>query len=116
MYTIYVKIFIRVLKPQSTYGGHRGKVEIGGVYLPSQLKRIHQNLVRDGRYSEREWVCTVHPPPSPGWANFSMYARKWPLTLFVLYGVEQQEQHDYCFFLNFITKKFFERYTFYGSR
>jgi hypothetical protein len=27
--------------------------EIGGVYLPSQLERVHQNyLARDGRWSE----------------------------------------------------------------
>jgi hypothetical protein len=31
---------------------HRGRDEIGGVYLPSQLERTMQ-LVRDGKYSER---------------------------------------------------------------
>ncbi len=37
---------------QSTY---RGRVDIGGVYLPFQLERIHHNFVpvRDFRYSER---------------------------------------------------------------
>ncbi len=46
-----------VFPPQSTY---RGRVEIGGVHLPSQLERIHHNLVRDGRNSERG--VGMHPP------------------------------------------------------
>jgi hypothetical protein len=40
-------------QPQSTY---RGRDEIGGVYLPSQLRSVHYNFVLDGRYSERGWV------------------------------------------------------------
>jgi hypothetical protein len=56
--------------------------------MPSQLERTPQ--LSNGRYSERGWVCTVHLPPSPGWANFfhhdGMYARKWQLPLCV-YGV-----------------------------
>jgi hypothetical protein len=54
------------LSSQSTYGG---RVEIGGVYLPSQLERSPTTLYvmvdkvkGDGRA----------PPPSPDWANFVM--------------------------------------------
>jgi hypothetical protein len=44
-------------RAQSTY---RNRVEIRGVYLPSQLERTH-NFVCDGRYSENGgWACTPH--------------------------------------------------------
>ncbi len=39
-----------MVKTQSTF---RGRVEIRGVYLPSQLERMHHNGVRDDKYSER---------------------------------------------------------------
>ncbi len=42
--------------PQSTY---RGRVEIGEVYLPSQLERTHYNFVRDGRYFERLYFTVI---------------------------------------------------------
>ncbi len=75
-------------KAPSTY---RGKVEIGGVYLPFQLERIHHNFVRDSRHRERG-RAGVHSPPSPGWADFfhhdGLYARKWQLPLCVLCGTK----------------------------
>jgi hypothetical protein len=51
--------------PQRTF---KGRVEIGGVYLPLSWS-AHHNFVRDGtgRYSERGRACTV-PPLS--WAYF----------------------------------------------
>ncbi len=64
---------------QSTY---RGRVDIGGVYLPSQLERTPQlfyvivGIVKGGGLA---------PPPSPGWAD-GMFARKWSLPLCVLCG------------------------------
>ncbi len=61
-------------------------VEIGGVYLPSQLERSH-NFVRDGRYSERGGRG---PPTLTSLGKFfhhdGMYATKWSLPLYVLYG------------------------------
>ncbi len=54
---------------QSTY---RGRIEIGGVYCICPFSwSLHHDFVRDGRYSEKGWACTPHPP-SPGWANFSI--------------------------------------------
>ncbi len=49
-------------RQQSTY---RGRVEIGGVYLPSQLD-VHHNFAFYGRYSEKGWACTPHPPNQAG--------------------------------------------------
>jgi hypothetical protein len=40
---------------------YRGREEIGGVYLPSQLERTEYNLVCDGGFSERGWACTPNP-------------------------------------------------------
>jgi hypothetical protein len=55
-------------KPQNTY---RGRVEIGGVYLPSKLE--------SGEYPTTLYVMVDivkgggrAPPPSPGWADFSI--------------------------------------------
>jgi hypothetical protein len=42
-----VGLGVYVPEPLSTY---RGRGEIGGVYLPSQLERIHYNFVSDGSY------------------------------------------------------------------
>jgi hypothetical protein len=56
-----------LVEPQSTY---RGRVEIDGVYI-CLSRSVHRNFVRDGRYSERGWACTL-TPPVPGWANFSI--------------------------------------------
>ena len=74
-----------MLCPQST---HRGRGEIVGVYLSSQLARIHHNFACNGRQSERGRACT---PPSPGWADFTIMLeytlfRKWPLPLCVSCG------------------------------
>ncbi len=57
-----------VFQPQSTY---RGRVEMWGVYLPSQLERtpcttlyvIVDRVKGGGR---------ITPHPSPGWADFSI--------------------------------------------
>ncbi len=43
-----------------TTSTYRGRIEIGGVYLPSQLEHTPQL-----------WTCRA-PPASPGWANFSI--------------------------------------------
>ncbi len=69
--------------PQSTY---RGRVEIRGVYLPSQIG-VHQNFWCDGRYSERGWACTsTLTRQSYFYHHDGMYARKWPLP-FCVYSV-----------------------------
>ncbi len=50
-----------------TQSAYRGRGEIGGVYLPSQLERILQ-------LCSRWWKgVDVHPPPppSPAWADFT---------------------------------------------
>ncbi len=78
---LFYSIFIFYSRIPRKHRVHRGKWV---VYLPSQLKHSHHNFVSDGRYSERE--VGVHPPPSPGWSNFSimidgMYAKKWQLPL-----------------------------------
>ncbi len=39
------------------------------MYLPCQLERIEQNVVRDGTYGERGWGGHA-PPPSPACADF----------------------------------------------
>jgi hypothetical protein len=69
LFTVYSVDYLlthSTLDPQITY---RGRVERGGVYLHS--------FVRDGRYSERGWG--VHsPPPTPGWANFSVILKCMP--------------------------------------
>ncbi len=48
--------------------GYRG--EIGGVYLPPQLERIHHNFAQGGR------DCRVkgggRAPPLPGWTEFTI--------------------------------------------
>ncbi len=57
--------------PQSTY---RGRGEIGGVYMPSQLERTPHFC---GKYSETGWAYTPSPPPHlrqaglifPSWCN-----------------------------------------------
>jgi hypothetical protein len=64
---------------------HRGRDEIGGVYLPSQLERTLQllyvmvNIVTGG--------VGVHPPLTRlafFYHHDGMYARKWPLLCDVL--------------------------------
>ncbi len=71
--------------PPIEYGTYRGRVEIWGLYLPSQLERtVHHNFVRDGRYSERGWACIPHPHQPglifPSWWNVR---QKWSLPLCV---------------------------------
>ncbi len=55
------------------------------VYLPFCWS-VHHNFVRDGRHSEG-----VHPPPPPGWADFSIMMECTPevafATLCVLCGL-----------------------------
>jgi hypothetical protein len=48
---IFAQVQLVLSAPQST---HRGRVKVGGVCLPSQLERtVHNNFLRDGRYSGR---------------------------------------------------------------
>jgi hypothetical protein len=51
---------------QSTY---RGRGEIGGVYLPSQLERTTATLLV---MVDRVKGGGRAPPPSPGWADFTI--------------------------------------------
>jgi hypothetical protein len=54
-------------KPQSTY---RGRGELWGVYLPSQLKCTKQTLYMMLDRVKGGWACI--PPPLPAWADFSI--------------------------------------------
>ncbi len=61
-----------VLGPQSTY---RGRGEIGGVYLSSQLEHKPQLCL----WWKIDWKGKrVHPLPWPGWADFAIMMEYMP--------------------------------------
>jgi hypothetical protein len=55
----------------------QGRDEIGEFICPHS-RTIHCSFVRNGKYSERGWACTVHTPPPPAWANFSIMMKCMP--------------------------------------
>ncbi len=62
-----------------------GRGETGGVYLPSQLERIHHNFARDGIYCRVKGGGRVPPTLTrQSWVyhHDGMYARKWPLPVY----------------------------------
>ncbi len=63
---------LRCVIPQSTY---RGRGEIGGGYLHSQLERTHKLC----SWWQIEWKGQgLHPPPSTGWADFTIMVECTP--------------------------------------
>jgi hypothetical protein len=66
------------------HNGEKCRREIGGGYIPSQLERTPQLC----SYKEWQGEC-VHPPPSAGWAGFTIMMECTPenghvASLFVL--------------------------------
>jgi hypothetical protein len=72
----------------------RGRVEIGGVYLPSQMERTPQLCL--WWQTERKGKG-VHPPPSPWFYHHDGMYQQWPTiaTLCVQYSVFQTKNWRY---------------------
>ncbi len=90
---------------------HIGVAQKQGDCICTLSWSVHQNFVRDGSYSEREWACT---PPLSGWADFSIMMECTPESgqcpsLCVLCGQQVKLAHFWeSYFLNLQGRLFVE--------